>query len=157
MYTITVDPRVISLTTKIWYIVVENEELNNLINLTIRCDDNRKQYFVPGQMVPAGGGLGYFMSDETFDSFVTFVQKGESNLKYFKPMSNTNYYRLVREFSDMCHSGDYISSDYFHTFLRKNERFFTEAMKELFNETFGRIMFSFDNVIPFPVKIQRIK
>ena len=72
-------------------------------------------------------------------------------------MSNTNYCRLIREFYRIGgrDRNDYTSSDYFSMFLRRNERFFTDVTKELFNEAFGRIIFGFDNVIPFPIIIDK--
>ena len=72
-------------------------------------------------------------------------------------MSNTYYCRLIREFYEMCERdrNDYISSDYFSSFLRRNECLFTDVTKELFNEAFGRIIFEFDNVIPFPIIIDK--
>ena len=72
-------------------------------------------------------------------------------------MSNTNYCRLIREFYRIGgrDRNDYTSSDYFSMFLRRNERFFTDVTKELFNEAFGRIIFEFDNVIPFPIRIDK--
>ena len=144
--------RNVGIATTLFNLLIRNEDLNNLVNLTISCDRNRKK-----SSVDLGGGFGYFMCPKEFDSFLTFVQRGKTNLKYFKPMSNTYYCRLIREFYEMCERdrNDYISSDYFSSFLRRNECLFTDVTKELFNEAFGRIIFEFDNVIPFPIIIDK--
>lgn len=144
--------RNVGIATTLFDLLIRNDELNNLVNLVISCDNNRKK-----SSVDLSGGFGYFMCPKEFDSFVTCVQEGKTNLKYFKLMSNTYYRRLIRELYEMCDRDrkDYTSSDYFSMFLRRNERFFTDVTKELFNEAFGRILFEFDNVIPFPIIINK--